>query len=230
MKRTSGLEYEIRRIGEALVNCSNNCAGAVNDKSNGILPRCLVLEVDNRKKNRGSIVVGINPGHAKEWEKREYKSNPSYGTLLKCWNERIRELPYYKRLRHFVDEMGFSGPILWTDLAKCETAKGYSMLPLQTMRICVKKYLYKELELMPTDLPLVAVGFEAYKALSYHFPSRIVIGIPHPSSRGQEFKGLFISENQQNHLIAEFKFELCNWRDSKMGKAGWLDVSKKQIR
>jgi len=83
---------------------------------------------------------------------------------------------------------------------------------------------------MSDDWPIVAVGFEAYKALSYRFPTRIVIGIPHPMARGQEFKELFISKDEQDHLLPKFKFELDDWRVGKIGKAGWLDGRKKQIR
>jgi len=133
------LEKEIRRIGEALVNCSNNCAGVVNDKSKGILPRCLVLEVNNRKKSRGAIIVGINPGHAKEWERREFRSDPTYDALLDCWNKNEIH-PYRRRLSHFIKEMGFSGPILWTNLAKCETEKN-RRIPLRPC-VFVPKSIY----------------------------------------------------------------------------------------
>jgi hypothetical protein len=75
---------------------------------------------------------------------------------------------------------------------KCEKkSSGYDLPPLQTFRTCTKIYLQKEIETVPDNLPLIAVGIESYKALSYLFASRTVIGVPHPTGSYGQFHKLF---------------------------------------
>lgn len=73
---------------------------------------------------------------------------------------------------------------------------------------------------MPSDWPLVAVGWEAYKALAYLHPSRVVIGVPHPTASRGQFSKLF----EQRKLREEFRLSLDDWWDGKIGKAGWADT------
>jgi hypothetical protein len=43
--------------------------------------------------------------------------------------------------------------------------------------------MLEELELIP-QWPLIALGREGYNALSYMFPRRTIIGLPHPTGQG----------------------------------------------
>jgi len=116
------LQEKIFQIGEKLVNCKENCSGVTVDREKGIIPRCLVLEVVSYNDEEiGSVIVGINPGKSKDEERKFYRDKgQDYEHLLKCWDTGIRHLKYYNSLRKLVNELGFTGPILWTELVKSQ--------------------------------------------------------------------------------------------------------------
>ncbi|MBI4301119.1 MAG: hypothetical protein HY664_00750 [Chloroflexi bacterium] len=212
------ISRQIYKIGCQLVDCDEECSGVQKDKGEGILPRCLVFETDNRTDGRGSVIVGINPGRSRPVERQFYiKNGPNYEQVLAFWNKKIWNDPYYDRLRKLVHELGFGGPILWTELVKCENGERVEQLPLQTFRTCTRAHLTQELELIPQDWPLIAVGREAYKALAYLYPSRVVIGIPHAKGSHGQFSKLF----DKGQLRDEFKLPFDNWWDGGNGKARW---------
>ena len=174
------------------------------DPKNGIVPRCLIYEEDERSaSDRGSVIVGINPGRSagsspRAVREREfYKSRGcSYEVIVEYWNKEIRNYCYYVRSRAFVDSIDLHGPILWTELVKCESPKNVE-LSVQTIRDSINRYLFKELEVIPEDWPLIALGGEAFKILGYRFPGRTVIGIPHVTGSRGQFLKLF-SQNKIN--------------------------------
>ena len=117
----------------------------------------------------------------------------TYAAVLGWFHERGLTHPYYARLRRLVGAIGFLGPILWTELAKCENNEATpGMLPLQTFRTCTSAFLQREVSVLPADWVLIAVGAEAYKGLAYRFPERSVIGVPHPAGSHGHFRALFI--------------------------------------
>lgn len=218
---SSDLRSAIFEIGRDMVNCKNQCRGVGNDKDKGIIPRCLYFEDDSGDSSRGAVVVGINPGNSWSVEQRFYKvRGASYESVLAYWDSTIKKLGYYSKLRLLVRQLGFGGSILWTELVKCEDAAKGQDPPLQTFRVCTMTYLRHELELIPADWPLIAVSREAYKALSYLYPVRVVIGIPHPTAARGQFWSLF--DNRQ--LRNEFKRPFSDWWDGAHGKAGWADT------
>jgi hypothetical protein len=192
----------IDRLGEELVRCRRGCAGIVHDESQGILPRCLILERGDAT-GSGCLVAGINPGRSKPKERSRYREcGASYRTIREYWDLAIADVPYYKHLRNLLDQLGFSGPIIWSDLAKCENASGVQgLLPLQTLRTCAGRFLHRELEATPPGWPVLGVGGEAYKALAYLEPLRTVIGVPHPTGSRGQFFALF----RDGHLRSEVK-------------------------
>jgi hypothetical protein len=201
MESFDQLRNEIAVIGERMVVCGENCAGINRNQVEGILPRCLILETEGRKTSRGSIVCGINPAPAPHREVEFYRRNgTSYQSLLRWWEEyKLKDIPYYVRLRAFVSELGFEGPILWTDIAKCQNESDDVKLSIkdhpQTFRRCSALFLTKEIERCPPDWPIIAAGSEAYRALLYLCPKRALIGIPHPtgSYANTQFLRLFES-------------------------------------
>ena len=198
------IKDKIYKIGVEMVKNHPRYPDVVCNPKNGIVPRCLIYEDENRKPSqRGSVIVGINPGQSDELEREFYKkTGASYSATLKYWNDRIKNLRYYTHGRVLVDNMGLLGPILWTELVKCESLVGIKELSVQTIRDSINRYLFNELKIIPKNWPLIAVGGEAFKILSYRFPNRIVIGIPHiTSSRGQ-FHKLF-SKNIINLLAKQ---------------------------
>jgi hypothetical protein len=186
------LKAKIQNIGNELVGCQDTCAGIQRDQQRGSLPRCLVLELAGRNGNRGCAAIGINPGRAKEPEEAFYRrKGPTYEAVLEYWNLKITQLPYYARFRSLLDQVGLTGPVLWTELAKCQNPPGTSVLPpLATLRTCTGRFLSRELAVLPAGWPLVAIGGEAFKALAYLYPKRTVIGVPHPTGSYGHFPRL----------------------------------------
>lgn len=220
----SAIETQIYKIGCKMVSCKNSCLGIALNLRKGIIPRCLIFETDGRKQNRGSVVVGINPGRSRADEQNFYVSTgQTYEQVVAYWKKQINKRRYYKWLEDLINQMDFSGPILWTELVKCESAVGGKIPPLQTFRICTKTYLSEELKSIPTNWPLIAVGREAYKALAYRYPNHIVVGVPHPTGSYGQFSKLF---NKNKQLLSVLKPKFNELWDGKNGKAIWLDTRK----
>ena len=176
------LEAAIAKIGQQMVMCDHKCEGISCDQSNGISPRCLILEFEGRSDGGGCAIVGINPGHASATEIAYYKQKGAkYEATVQYWKEKIRHHPYYERLRKLTKAFGLNGPILWTELAKCENASGIKFPPLKALRACTGRFLTYELTVVPPEWPLIGIGKEAYQALAYRYPERTVIGVPHPT-------------------------------------------------
>ena len=219
------LASHIKKIGHDMVRCNIHCPGIALNQPEGILPRCLYLETEGRANGRGSVIVGINPGRSKPQERECYQSyGQTYEQEVRYWERYIYNHPYYKQLRQFVNELGFGGAILWTELVKCENASAESGLPpLQTFRTCASTYLQKELEEVPNDWVLLAVSKDSYNALAYMFPSRPVIGVPHPTGSRGQFHRLFGAERR---LLPEVKAQVESIANGVRGETVWLSVRK----
>jgi hypothetical protein len=210
-------------IGNQLVSCKANCLGTQEvDIKNGIIPRCLILEFNERTNPMGTVIVGINPGKSKLHEQEYYKRNfCSYQSVIDYYfEEGLKDHKYYVYLRDFVNCLGRLGPILWTELVKCENKQRNTKPPLQTFRYCTNKFLNREIKAVPDSWLLVAAGKEAYKALVYIYPQRPLIGIPHPTSSRGYFHKLFINKRRN-----EFKEKDFN-NNKSVNKAIWLYSSE----
>jgi hypothetical protein len=169
------VEMYLRKRSQKLTGCFGDCR----------FPRGLVLE-NNSGTEGGSIIVGRNPGKANQDEIRHFQDETK-GSVNDKWQVHFREKhrekhKYYKLLRKLVRQLGFSGPIIWTELVKCEDLD-FSK-PENTVRVlgCAQRHLCEELKSPGcSHWPLIAVGVETFKSLVFLFPSRIVIGVPHPS-------------------------------------------------
>jgi hypothetical protein len=216
------LQREIDAIGKRLVNCREQCAGIMNDPDRGILPRCLILERSVRS-GRGCLVVGINPGRSKPRERAFYlKAGASYASVNAFWTKEIAGAAYYHRLRQFLDEIELSGPIIWSDLAKCEKALNIKgLIPLQTLRTCTGRFLQRELDATPPDWPVIGVGGEAYKALAYLEPTRTVLGVPHPTGSRGQFSALFMNDMLRPKVARTVKEALSR----KTPIVGWISLA-----
>jgi len=214
---------KISQLGNELVNCNLNCSGISNNIQNGILPRCLYLETNNRYETNGCVVVGINPGRGSNFERDYYLNNgTSYQTILNFWNQHGRNHLYYRYLTDFVNLAGYRGPILWTELAKCESNTNTAIPPLQTFRTCTNNFLRRELESVPNDWPLIAIGRETYSAISYLYPTKSVLGLPHPTSSRGFFNRLF-SNNSRQEFVVQIQNELNNFQNNN-GLTIWLSI------
>jgi hypothetical protein len=191
-----GLKELIQEVGRDLVACRRACGGVVCRLDTGQLPRCLFLETEHRSGARGAAIVGLNPGRSSHDERNYYLAHGcTYDATVSWFQKHGPSHPYYRHLRKLADALGLTGPILWTELAKCESAPGVKGPPLQTFRNCTRAFLQRELEVVPDEWPLLGVGAEAYKALAYRFPNRTVLGVPHPTGSRGHFHALFKSKN-----------------------------------
>jgi len=189
---------DINQLGQQVVNCAKGCDGINKiDKKKGIIPRCLYLDDEGRTGKQGCVIVGINPGISKSKERNHYRKNGAeYQTVKAFWKKHGYNFAYYKYLRDFADRAGYTGPILWTELVKCENLSGKKLPPMQTFRRCTFEFLSKELAAVPDEWMIIAVGKEVHKALCYRYPDKAILGIPHTNSRGQ-FAGLFVGSKRQ---------------------------------
>jgi hypothetical protein len=221
------LANAIEQIGEGLVACDRSCQGIVCSRATGQIPRCLFLDADDRQGARGAAVVGLNPGATTTTERAHYLTHRcSYQSVMNWFFEAGlshrygRNHRYYKRLRKLVDALGLNGPILWTELVKCETDPNFNGPPLQTFRTCTGEFLQRELGQLPDGWPLFGVGREAYKWLAYQFTKRTVIGVPHPTGSYGQFCGpfgLFENDSLCEAVASEVRTAL-----SGKGQALWL--------
>ena len=176
----------INSIGEELARCSKKCKGIANRPDEGIIPRCLIVE----NEPIAVVIAGINPGKCNRKEREYYLGRQGYTTIKDHWDVRIKGLKYYAALRKLSKELGYGDGILWTELVKCENDRNDVAPPLQTFRVCIKNYLERELKAVP-EVPIMAVGNKVFEALSYRFPDRFIIGVPHPTGSYGHFSKLF---------------------------------------
>lgn len=199
-----GLQTGIDQLGAELVNCADGCVGIWQEQTAGVLPRCLILERADAQ-GTGCLAVGLNPGTSKQAERAFYvERGITYDSLKVYWQSAIAQIPYYSKARRVIDELGLHGPILWSDLAKCENTEGVKKQtpPLNTLRHCARRFLRRELELAPPDWPILGIGWEAYRTLAYLVPERAVIGIPHPTGAYGPFSWLFENGSMRHDIRA----------------------------
>jgi len=236
MKFKRNIKNKISKIAQQIINCDKNCDGVYSNLKEGVIPRGLILETEGRKSNaKGCIVIGINPGKASKFEKNYYrekyienKGSINYENLLFLWEngwknkKPVKNCQYFQKLRKISNGLGLKGPIIWTNLAKCQNQDP----PLQTIRTCVGTYLKKELELFPSDWPIIAAGREPYILSACLCPNHIIIGVTHPSERSGRFDDFF---DEDNILYKKFQINLNKLWDGKRGEAIWLaDIRKKK--
>jgi hypothetical protein len=190
------------------------------DPARGILPRYLVYDDSGREENgMGCVIVGLNPGQSDEKEHRFYIDNgASYENSLRYWKDRIRGLRYYTRLKDIANKFGFSGPILWTELVKCENSVKGENLCVETIRDDINKYLFREIDIIPEEWPLIGVGRKAYEILSYSFPKRLIIGIPHVTGSYGGYYKLF----NNGEIKEEISNYICDCIENNKEKAVWV--------
>lgn len=219
----NNIKNEIELIGKRLVTCDYGCLGISCKQSKGIVPRCLVYESKNSSHGLGCVIVGINPGISNENERQVYLTQKKdqgnlYESVLNYWDKSISTKPYYVRLRNFVRDIDLMGPILWTELVKCENKNKGDSPPLQTFRNCIDKYLNEELKYIPLEWPIIAVGDKSFKAVSYMYRNRNIIGVPHPTAA----RGHFANLKKYGKVKKGLQIKLYNFIKKNKGHSVWL--------
>ncbi len=191
----------INELGKLLVSCNLNCEGANNNPRRGVIPRCLILE--RRQGKKKCIVVGLNPGKCKRGEKEYYlKYSQTYDSVKSYFFEsNLKNLAYFKRIRDLISILRYKGDILWTDLAKCECFEKNGSLPIQTLRVCINRFLRKEVKLFKAPT-IFALGNVAFNFCALSFPSHFIIGLAHPTGAYGNFIRLkkSITKNPKHYV------------------------------
>lgn len=179
----------INKIGDRLVKCNLNCEGVNNCSKLGIIPRGLIQE--SRKGKKSCIVVGLNPGKCSDSERQYYLTKGiKFSSISGYFFETsLNQRPYFKRTRDLITFLGFDGKILWTDLAKCECLGKNGKVPIQTLRVCIDKFLRKEIEFFSCST-IFALGNDAFIFCALSFPNHFIVGLPHPSGSYGNFINL----------------------------------------
>jgi len=166
------------------------------DLAAGVPPRCVYFDDHERLGDRGVVIVGQNPGRAKLPERQYYLNRGAdYEVLRQYWldflvGDAAPVNRYYQRLRDLAGALDLDGPIWWTELAKCETAKESREVQTQTLRVCVSAFLARELDSVPANWPIIAASKSVFHALAFIAPKRVVIGCPHPTGALPRFSPL----------------------------------------
>jgi len=170
----------LNELGEKLVKCNLNCEGINNNPKKGIIPRCLIPE--KRNGTNKCIVVGLNPGKCKKKERNYYLTRGiKYKSIVGYFFEsNLNKRAYFKRTRDLITQLGFDGNILWTDLVKCECLGKNGKIPVQTLRVCINKFLREEINLFKCST-IFALGNVAFDFCALSFPNHFIVGIPHPT-------------------------------------------------
>lgn len=186
------LGEHIAAIGAELVACNRRCEGVVADLAKGVVPRGLVLE-SRTEACPGAIFVGMNPGQGDNAERTAMRADASYqSTVDFLRRRRLTAHQYYLRLRALADASGFRGHLLWTELAKCQSAPDFrGSLPLETSRTCAATFLRREVEATPPSWPVFAIGRDAYGAAALLFSDRAVLGVAHPTGSWGNWHSMF---------------------------------------
>ncbi|MFT3912586.1 MAG: hypothetical protein QM704_00445 [Anaeromyxobacteraceae bacterium] len=219
------LTEAIGTLAAAVSQCAERCAGVNCGREAGVLPRCLFVEPGTNRGGvgdleGGTVVVGLNPGKMKKPEARKVNALldavgkgrdafsaddwRAYTDAYYAWmrDTIASKVPYYTLLRLLVRAGGRRGPILWTEIVKCQSKdnestantkrrKGLYRGHQSTVRRCTSGFLVRELDAVPKDWPILAAGADAFDWLSANADGRTVVGVPHPSGAAFQFFTLF---------------------------------------
>ena len=213
------LEESVRQLGEKLVKCNLKCDGIKNDPNKFYIPRYVFLE--KRDGHKTCIVVGLNPGKCPQDERDYYRKNGiKYDSIEGYFQENLQK-PYFKRTRDLITGLGFEGDILWTNLAKCECKDQNGELPVQTLRVCINRFLRHEIELLSSST-IFALGNVSFNFCALRFPNHFVVGIPHPTGSHGNFHQLNTRIQKDlsrfKKIVTENKDGLGNYKAIKLSK------------
>ena len=242
MSKIDVLKNKIEKIGISMPFCENYdiCRGINFSTEQGVYPRCLHLETEGRDLNEiGCVVIGLNPGTIMDkkngigYKEREHFRNLGFNrdSLELEQNRRTvfqeqasyfkshtkSNVVYYRRINALLSFLEIKGPILWTELVKCECPSSSDGLIKSTVHKCATKYLFKELDAVPNDWIVFALGDEIYRYLLLR-ESINLVGLPHPSqmhgkvnkesSLKMDIKNLMMPDDDEKSKFTRTKKEI----------------------
>lgn len=210
-KKIKRLKDEIMLLGKRLLKCNTRGFKKSYPEllptsfKDGDVPRCLYLEEGSGRNVDGCIIVGMNPGRAEKPERKYYKNmakglvSGNYALVHAGWKESSWNKDeglndkFYRRSRNLARSLGYTGPIFWNELVKWNLRRGRKKLKIKTIRDHVGKFLVREISIVPRCWPIIALGKDVFQAVSFCFPERKVIGVPHPTG-SSKFINLFMGK------------------------------------
>ena len=183
---------ELSQIGERVHACTLSCAGVRCEPTLGIRPRGPLLS-RAASEMPGLLIVGMNPGRAEPREVEQLRLHETHA----AWNAWAQQQHlsgdnrYVDRLQRLVAALDVKGPVVWSNVAKCETTENARGVPLDTLRVCASRFLALELAAVPADWQIIAAGRDAFVALSYLAVHRSILGVPHPTGAYPAYRRLF---------------------------------------
>ena len=216
---------KLSTLWERLVHCGLNCEWITNNPKKGIIPRC--LHIEKRKGKRKCIVVGLNPGKCNLKEREFYLENGIHrNSVQKFFEQKLSwktpyKSPYFKRAREMISKLWYDGTILWTDLVKCECSGPNGSILIQTLRVCVNKFLRKEIEIFKSNV-IFTLGNKAFDFCSLSFPNHFVVWLPHSSWSYGDFLRLMKNVNKSSKaymkILAKPKDKNGNYKALKLSE------------
>ena len=213
---------ELVAIRNDVFACTRRCNGVACVPDLGIRPRGPLIESGDRA-SVGALIVGLNPGGSDDLE-REVLRRPTHATEWESWiHGRTERNLYLERLRRFAHAIGVRGPIIWSNVAKCECAPGRRGLSLLTQRDCAHRFLVRELDVVPKTWVAIAAGQDAFQALAFLSLNRVVLGIPHPTGAHPAFSRLW---NPDKSLRLPIQHAVASMIANGQSSAAWLSHIK----
>ena len=74
-------------------------------------------------------------------------------------------------------------------MVKCESSGKNGKIPVQTLRVCIKRFLREEIKSFKCST-IFALGNVAFDFCALSFPNHFIVGIPHPTGSYGDFTKL----------------------------------------
>ncbi len=226
----------INQLIEDLPLCPRLCEGDGIEHvlPEGIVPRGLFMD-EGKSGRKKAVVVGINPGNAKDDEKRKtieafnHLNRKEFGKFVSDYTKKVVAPThhYYNPMRRLLSEFEYDGDILWTELVKCQSPHNKEP-PEPTFVSCINNWLKKELQTDDfSNSTIFSLGRTSFTYCTKYFPDRFVVGVTHPSGNWSKskFTELFNEVKMKSEIVRK---KLEEYKEKKKGI--WLQELVNEIK
>lgn len=189
----------------------------------------------------GIIVIGKNPGKISEDEVKtftdQYKQDSSllYEGISDYWRNNwfhgVHVIPFYNNINWLLNYLNKVMPsldlkqVLWTERIKCEFAKGISEC-FDSANECHRKYLKKELGISDfKGWPIICIGKDEFKFISFAYPDRIVIGLPHVTGAHGDAPKIY-DYTKKDDQFENVRKSIVQWLDWRLSRRNIVELEK----
>lgn len=197
-----------------LAGCNETCTGTTRVLGDGHMPRCLFVDRGDGDFTRGAVAIGEAPAGVRDDESEfilsrvlddrrilptdQVRRSARVGEYIR-WVEAevLAREPYYVMMRAALTAFGHTGPVLWTDVVKCDIDKAlpedsrFAFGGARSRAVkerCAMTHLRQELALVDPSWPIfgstgAARFVDRHRDLLGVASDRRVVALPHPSAR-----------------------------------------------